>query len=75
MATVSFRVPPELKRRMDAVEENWSAVIRDAIEDRLRKKRRMEAARRMDELRERIFKRTGKYSDGSQLVLRWRRLH
>jgi predicted DNA-binding protein len=36
MATVSFRVPDELKEQMDDHEEiNWSAVLRSNIEDEL----------------------------------------
>jgi predicted DNA-binding protein len=34
MATVSFRVPDEIKEKMDAHDEiNWSAVLRQEIEE------------------------------------------
>jgi predicted DNA-binding protein len=36
MGTVSFRVPDEVKARMDEHDEvNWSAVLRDHIEEEL----------------------------------------
>jgi predicted DNA-binding protein len=36
MATVSFRVPEEIKRQMDEHDEiNWSAVLRESIEGEL----------------------------------------
>lgn len=45
MATVSFRVPEELKARMDEhAEINWSAVLRERIADELEKRRERDLA-------------------------------
>lgn len=75
MATLTIRVPDELKKRMDEVDENWSEILRDAVEERLRTLRRRRAAAQMDRLREAHFRRTGRYANLSREVLRWRRLH
>lgn len=45
MATVTFKVDPELKKRMSEVGENWSAYLRDAIRQRLEMEERRNAAR------------------------------
>ena len=47
MATVTFKVDPELKKRMSEVNENWSAYLRDAIRQRLEMAERRNAARRL----------------------------
>jgi post-segregation antitoxin (ccd killing protein) len=75
MASVTIRVPEDLKRQMDQADINWSDALRDAIEDRLRRMRREKAAKEMDALAEKLFKKTGKYSNASREVVRWRRLH
>lgn len=47
METVTIKVDEELKRRMDAVEENWSAYLRDAIRKRIDEEQRRKAAERL----------------------------
>ena len=37
MPTVSVRVDEETKRRMDALNVNWSAVLREHIDERIEK--------------------------------------
>ena len=44
METVTIKVDEELKRRMDTVEENWSAFLRDAIRKRIEQEQRRKAA-------------------------------
>lgn len=75
MATISIRVPDDLKRRMDSHDVNWSDLLRDAIEERLLRMQREAAARRMDERADAIFRRTRKHSTLSDEVIKWRRLH
>lgn len=76
MASVTIRLPDDLKAQMDAHEDvNWSEVLRDAVEERLRSMRRQAAARRMDDLREKVYRRSGRHSDMSEDIIRWRRLH
>jgi len=47
LETVTIKVDEELKRRMDAVEENWSAYLRDAIRKRIDEEQRRKAAERL----------------------------
>lgn len=47
MTTVTIKVEPELKKRMSEVDENWSALLRDAIRERLEMEERRNAARRL----------------------------
>ena len=47
METVTIKVDVELKRRMDAVEENWSAYLREAIRKRIDEEQRRKAAGRL----------------------------
>lgn len=75
MASVTVRLPDDLKRQMDEFDVNWSDLLRDSIEERLLRMRRQRAADRMDARAKEIFKRTGKYSTMSEDIIRWRRLH
>lgn len=75
MATVTIRVPVELKRQMEEFDVNWSDILRDLIEERLTLMRRKRAFETMDRVREAIYRRTGKYANASEEVIRWRRLH
>ncbi len=46
MATVSLRVPDELKRKMDEHDEiNWRAVLRRRLEDKIQEVERRDVAR------------------------------
>lgn len=73
MATVTVRVPDELKEAMDEFDVNWSQAIRDMIEERLRRMRRKRAAEEMDRLAKAVFERTSEYADASGTVIEWRR--
>ena len=44
LETVTIKVDEELKRRMETVEENWSAYLRDAIRKRIDEEQRRKAA-------------------------------
>lgn len=72
---MTIRVPDDLKHRMDAVDVNWSEVLREAIDEHLRRARREGALGDLDRLRQKIHARTGSYSKASEEVIRWRRLH
>lgn len=74
MATVTVRVPDELKEAMDEFDVNWSQEIRDLIEERIRRMRRKQAFEEMDRLAKAIYERTGEYGNASDTVIRWRRL-
>ncbi|MEM0384215.1 MAG: hypothetical protein QXH32_09780 [Candidatus Caldarchaeum sp.] len=81
MATVSFRVSREIKKRMDRLRElNWSEILRSYVirvleseEARLSKKdfaRIVKASRDIDALREL----SGPDWSGAEVVIKWRRL-
>ncbi len=50
MATVSAKIPEELKRELDDAEVNISEVIRGALEDEARRRRREDIAEEAVEL-------------------------
>lgn len=76
MATVSFRVPDDLKARMDTADLNWSEIFREVAEERLLQLQRRKAAEKMDRMREEILRRNGgKFMNLSEDIIRWRRLH
>lgn len=54
MATVSARVPEELKRQVSEEDINLSEVIRSALEEEIRKKRREKIREDADELSDRV---------------------
>ena len=57
MESVTIKVDEELKRRMEEVDENWSAFIRDAIRERVEQEERRKAAKALlDNLRSGRFK-------------------
>lgn len=81
MATISFRVPREVKRRMDRLRDlNWSEILRSYIirvleaEEKRRSKRDFiriaKASRDIDALREL----SAPDWSGSEVVIKWRRL-
>jgi len=45
MSTVTIKVDADLKKRMDEVDENWSAYLREAIRFRITQEERRKAAR------------------------------
>jgi len=44
LESVTIKVDAELKRRMEGVDENWSAYLRDAIKERVEQEERRRAA-------------------------------
>ena len=51
MESVTIKVDEELNRRMEGVDENWSAYLRDAIRERVEREERRKAAKALyDEL-------------------------
>ncbi len=49
MESVTIKVDEGLKRRMEGVDENWSAYLRDAIRERVEREERKRAARALYE--------------------------
>ena len=47
LETVTIKVDEELKRRMEGVNENWSAYLREAIRNRVEHEERRRAAERL----------------------------
>ena len=45
LESVTIKVDEELKRRMEGVDENWSAYLRDAIRARVEREERRKAAK------------------------------
>ncbi len=45
LESVTIKVDEELKRRMEGVDENWSAYLRDAIRERVEREERWKAAK------------------------------
>ncbi|RLE53635.1 MAG: hypothetical protein DRJ30_06610 [Candidatus Methanomethylicota archaeon] len=55
MSIITIRIPRELKEKMKKYREiNWSEVVRRALEERIRIQERIEATRRMDEIRRKV---------------------
>lgn len=76
MTTVSFRVPEELKNRMDEHPEiNWSAVLREQITDELDKRRERDLAQAVlttDRLSGAIDPETEREQDTTEVIHEWR---
>lgn len=71
-ALVTVRVSEATKKAMDAFDQNWSQVLRDAIEERLRFLRRGEAVEAIERMAERVARRPGRERLSGEVV-RWRR--
>ena len=55
LSIITIRIPRELKEKMKKYREiNWSEVVRRALEERIRIQERIEATRRMDEIRRKV---------------------
>lgn len=53
--TVAIRLPKRLKEEMEKVKGvNWSEILRQAIEERIRRERIRELSRRVEELKARL---------------------
>ena len=53
MSIVSVRIPEDVKQKMNRIQEDWPEFIRQAIVRRIEEHEKMEAARRIDEIRSR----------------------
>ena len=77
---ITVRVPEELKRKMKEFNYiNWSEVVRKAIEERVtieeRRKLREQAAKAMDEIRDRLLRDYGPTNyDSAEVIRFWRDL-
>ena len=56
LVNVSVKVPKEIRELMRKVDVNWSEYLREAIETKIRVEMAKDAARRLDEIRERAGK-------------------
>jgi len=56
LINVSVKVPEEIRELMRRVDVNWSEYLREAIEAKIRAELAKDAARRLDEIRERAGK-------------------
>jgi len=53
---ISFRVPKEIKEEMDKIKINWSDYLREMIKKKIKEVKRLEAARKIDEIRKKTKK-------------------
>jgi len=65
LVNVSVKVPEEIRKLMRKVDVNWSEYLREVIETKIRAELAKDAARRLDEIRER----TGKVP--TEEIVRW----
>jgi len=84
MATITVRIPEELKKRMSLLSDvNWSEVVREALNERIefelrrRKTRELEKVREASAVAGRIYETLlstyGKIPyDSAELIRRWR---
>ncbi|RJS83812.1 hypothetical protein CW706_05505 [Candidatus Bathyarchaeota archaeon] len=56
LVNVSVKVPEEIRKLMREVDVNWSEYLRETIEPKIRVEIAKDAARRLDEIRERTGK-------------------
>lgn len=55
MSIITIRIPRELKEKMRKYKEiNWSEVIRKALEEKIRIQEKIEAVRKIDEIRRKV---------------------
>ena len=54
MKIVAVRVPEEVKKKMQAVPEDWSNYLRNAIEERLRKEEQRTLLKKLDRITARL---------------------
>ncbi|MCS7365303.1 MAG: hypothetical protein NDF54_07705 [archaeon GB-1867-035] len=55
MSIITIRIPKELKEKMRKYKEiNWSEVIRKALEEKIRIQEKIEAVRKIDEIRRKV---------------------
>jgi len=65
LVNVSVKVPEEIRKLMRKVDVNWSEYLRETIETKIRVEMAKDAARKLDEIRERA----GKVPTGE--LVRW----
>ena len=51
MNVISFRIPKELKEKMDKININWSEELRDYISWKIKKWKREEAMKNLEKIR------------------------
>ncbi len=84
MAQLTIRLPEQLKRQMEKFRElNWSEVVRDAIQSRIRleigrkrvrnKRLMLQAVKRQDEIAEALSSRYNGPWSGVEVIRYWRR--
>jgi len=56
LVNISVKVPEEIRKLMRKVDVNWSEYLRETIETKIRVEMAKDAARRLDEIRERAGK-------------------
>lgn len=72
MTNISVRIDPELKERMDKFKDlNWSAVIRNAIKERIEAETERNLAKAVL-INERIIKKAPKDFNSSDIIRRFR---
>jgi len=55
LSIITIRIPRELKEKMRKYKEiNWSEVIRKALEEKIRIQEKIEAVRKIDEIRRKV---------------------
>jgi len=55
LSIITIRIPKELKEKMRKYKEiNWSEVIRKALEEKIRIQEKIEAIRKIDEIRRKV---------------------
>ncbi|MEM2110383.1 MAG: hypothetical protein QXX08_00695 [Candidatus Bathyarchaeia archaeon] len=55
MAVITLRIPEELKHKMKKRSQvNWSEFVREAIRKKIEVEERLEAAKKMDEIKRRM---------------------
>lgn len=68
MATLSFRLPDDLKRRMDEADIDWPARLRAFVEEELRRQQVHAALEDLRALRERHRKHAAKLSLSREVI-------
>lgn len=68
MATVSFRVPDDVRKRMDGADVDWAARLREFVEAELAHRQMEEALREADKLRKKYAKRAKGFSMSAEVI-------
>lgn len=68
MATVSFRVPDDMRKRMDEAGVDWPARFREFVEEELRRQQMERALAKCDAFREKYAGRTKGVSMSAEVI-------